>query len=40
MLVLLGDLERALQGKVELGRRRLSDERIGRPADQIGNVVL
>ena len=40
VLVLLGDRERAVERKVELGRRRIGDERVRRPADEVGSVVL
>ncbi len=40
MAVLLGDRECALQGNAEVGHGRLGNERVGRPADQVGNVVL
>lgn len=40
MRVLLGDRECALQWNVEMGHRRLGDERVGRPADQVGNMIL
>jgi hypothetical protein len=40
MLVLLGDQDCPLQRKLEMGRRRLGDQGIGRPADQVGNARI